>query len=455
MSAETSSLYRELPSVDEVLRSLAPRNGASPAALRNAVRAVLDSIRSEIAAGTMDEPGLRERLDELPSAIDKASHAQRSLRAVINASGVILHTNLGRAPLPAAAIQHIAETAARYSNLEFDLSNGERGKRDVHAQSLLAGVLGVDTSSIVVNNCAAATLLALNALAERADVIVSRGELVEIGGSFRVPDIMSKSGARLVEVGTTNRTSLADYERAITPATRLIMRVSRSNFEMVGFTQQPTLSELVTVGVKHGIPVFEDHGNGCLVDLHLAPVHSVQQSLASGCDLVAFSGDKLLGGPQCGILSGKPEIIARLRSNPLFRALRVDKLTYAALEATLIAYCDEDYDAVPALRMLRLSGDEIRERAEHLASSLRAHYDVEVAAGESVVGGGTPPSATLPTYLLTLRHTAKNPRQLHSALRDSLPPVIARIQDDRLVLDLRTVFPDEDSTLLAALQAIA
>ncbi|MBV9671085.1 MAG: L-seryl-tRNA(Sec) selenium transferase, partial [Acidobacteriales bacterium] len=233
MSAETSSLYRELPSVDEVLRSLAPRNGASPAALRNAVRAVLDSIRSEIAAGTMDEPGLRERLDELPSAIDKASHAQRSLRAVINASGVILHTNLGRAPLPAAAIQHIAETAARYSNLEFDLSNGERGKRDVHAQSLLAGLLGDGTSSIVVNNCAAATLLALNALADRADVIVSRGELVEIGGSFRVPEIMAKSGARLVEVGTTNRTSLADYERAITPATSLIMRVSRSNFEMV------------------------------------------------------------------------------------------------------------------------------------------------------------------------------------------------------------------------------
>jgi len=395
----SKDLYRELPSVDEVLRSLPSSNGSTPAALKNAARRVLDQLRADIGRGGLDEPALRERLGRLPQQIEAAAHRKPTLRHVINATGVILHTNLGRAPLSPAAIKQIAATAGRFTNLEYDLATGERGKRDVHAQALFAELLGSETQTIVVNNCAAATLLALNALAERGEVIVSRGELVEIGGSFRVPEIMSKSGARLVEVGTTNRTRIEDYERAITPVTKLLMRVSRSNFEMVGFTEQPSLEELVALGRRHGIAVFEDHGNGVLLDMQQPALHTVQQSLACGTDVVAYSGDKLVGGPQAGILSGKPESIAKLRGNPLFRALRVDKLTYAALASTIAAYVDEDFDSLPSLRMVRFTEKSVRVRAAAMASQLRALYSVVIVVGESVIGGGTPPAAVWPTRL--------------------------------------------------------
>ena len=451
----SKDLYRELPSVDEVLRSLSSKNGFTATALRNAARRVLDDVRSEIGRGELDESALRQRLGSLPQQIEAAAHRKPTLRHVINATGVILHTNLGRAPLSKASIEGIESTAGRFTNLEYDLATGERGKRDVHAQAMFQELLGLGTLTIVVNNCAAATLLALNGLAEAGEVIVSRGELVEIGGSFRVPEIMSKSGARLVEVGTTNRTRIEDYERAITPGTKLLMRVSRSNFEMIGFTEQPSLEELVALGSKHGVPVFEDHGNGVLLDIEQPALHSVQQSLAAGVDVVAYSGDKLVGGPQAGILSGKPEVVAKLRANPLFRALRVDKLTYAALSTTLAAHADEDYDALPALRMVRLSAESIRARAEQMLPELSARYSVEVVAGESVIGGGTPPSATSPTHLLAVWHEKLTAQQLQAKLRACDPPVVTRIADERVVLDLRTVFPDEEPALLASLLAVA
>jgi L-seryl-tRNA(Ser) seleniumtransferase len=307
-----------------------------------------------------------------------------------------------------------------------------------------------------VNNCAAATMLALNSLAQGGEVIVSRGELVEIGGSFRIPDVMEKSGAVLREVGTTNRTRIADYESAISSNTKLLMRVSRSNFAITGFTEQPAIEELVELGRKHGIPVFEDHGNGSLVNLrHFgvndASVHTVQESLRARVDVIAYSGDKLLGGPQAGMLTGETALVQKMRRNPLFRALRVDKLTYAALGATLQAYLQQDYDAIPALRMLNTSADDIRTRAHALAARITG---AEVIEGESTVGGGTAPTSVLPTFLLAIKHSHYRADELEDKLRAGDPPVIARIQDHRVVLDLRTVFPEQDKALATVLAAV-
>jgi L-seryl-tRNA(Ser) seleniumtransferase len=312
-----------------------------------------------------------------------------SLRPVINATGVILHTNLGRAPLGEAAIAHIRETAAGYSNLEFDLATGARGKRDVHVDRMLRRLLseevegnrGEAVSTIVVNNNAAAVLLALNTLAEGGEVVVSRGELVEIGGSFRIPDVMAKSGAMLREVGTTNRTRVSDYEQAITERTRLLLRVHRSNFEIMGFTEQASTVELVALAHKRRLPLMEDLGSGALVDLRSVGIESetgVLDSLRAGVDIVTYSGDKLLGGPQAGLISGSAGLIAAMRSNSLFRALRVDKLIYAALEATLLDYIRRDHDAIPTLRMMRLSKEEIGGRAEAVR---RQHCGREIECG--------------------------------------------------------------------------
>jgi L-seryl-tRNA(Ser) seleniumtransferase len=387
---------------------------------------------------------------------------QYSLRPVINATGVVLHTNLGRAPIAPAALERIARTAGGYTNLEFDVASGERGKRDVHADRLFAKLLSQQAaiSTVVVNNCAAAVLLALNSLAEGGEVIVSRGELVEIGGGFRVPEVMTKAGAVLREVGTTNRTRIADYEKAITEKTRILLRVHRSNFEMVGFTEQPTLDELVALGRKHKVAVVEDLGNGAMLDLRSLGIEGesgVVESLRAGVDVVAYSGDKLLGGPQAGMLSGRPEAIARIRANPLFRALRVDKFTYAALEATLMAYIKQDHNAIPAIRMLRLTIDEIRARAEGVKSSLGnvAALKVEIIQGESVIGGGTAPSATLPTALLAVSHQTMNADSFAARLRAVEPPIVARIEDGRVLLDLRTVFPEQDAAIAQALVRIS
>src|SRR4051812_48388007 len=458
-----SELYRKLPSVDELTKSLTElvaREGA--AAVAEASRDVIARLREEIIAGRISASGVDLAVSGLPDAVGRqlVRALQYSLRPVINATGVVLHTNLGRAPIAAAALERINRIAGGYTNLEFDVASGERGKRDVHADRLFGKLFGSDVSTLVVNNCAAAVLLALNSLAEGGEIIVSRGELVEIGGGFRVPEVMAKAGATLREVGTTNRTRIADYEKAITEKTRVLLRVHRSNFEMVGFTEQPTLDELVALGRKHKLPVVEDLGNGALLDLRSLGIEGesgVVESLRAGVDVVAYSGDKLLGGPQAGMLSGRPEAIVRIRANPLFRALRVDKFTYAALEATLMAYIKQDHNAVPAIRMLRLPLSEIRARAEAVKSKVgdAATLKAEIIEGESVIGGGTAPSATLPTALLAVTHQSMNADSLAARLRAVEPPIVARIEDGRVLLDLRTVFPEQDAAITQALVRIS
>jgi L-seryl-tRNA(Ser) seleniumtransferase len=489
-----SGLYRELPSVDELLRrpgvaALAAEHGT--AAVTDAARAVLARLRNQIASGGLDAAAFKLALGGLCGAIEGRLRQDlgHSLRVVINATGVILHTNLGRAPIAKAAIEHIRETAGRYSNLEYDVEAGARGKRDVHVERLFRALLRDATkasesssglgpegtaeaalatpariptsssvSTIVVNNNAAAVLLALNSLAEGGEAIVSRGELVEIGGSFRIPDVMAKSGAILREVGTTNRTRVADYEKAINDRTRLLLRVHRSNFEISGFTEQPSMAELRELAQRRGLPLMEDLGSGALVDLEGFGVQgeaSVLDSLHAGVDVVTYSGDKLLGGPQAGLISGRADLVAGMRSNSLFRALRVDKLTYAAVEATLLAYVRRDHDAIPTLKMMHLTKEEIGRRGEALAAEVRSSkLMVEVVDGESVVGGGAAPTAVLPTRLLALNCEGLSADELAVRLRACDPPIIARVEEGRVLLDLRTVFAEQDDALQAALLKI-
>jgi len=464
-----SELFRALPSVDELLRTpvisgLAEAHGAT--AVTDAVRAVTARLREEISNGLLDASSLQIALDGLARAVEAQlrKSLSHSLRAVINATGVILHTNLGRAPLAPAALDRIRETASQYSNLEFNLESGERGKRDIHVDRLFRKLLAdgnSDVSTIVVNNNAAAVLLALNTLADGGVVIVSRGELVEIGGSFRIPDVMAKSGARLREVGTTNRTRIADYENAINDQTRLLLRVHRSNFEISGFTEQPPISELAELARRRNLPLMEDLGSGALVDLRnfgLSGEPNVLDSLRSGVDVVTYSGDKLLGGPQAGILTGHSDLIARMRSNSLFRALRVDKLTYTALETTLLAYVIHDFDAIPTLKMMSLSQSEIGERAAALAEKLKSgtrKIQVGIVDGESIVGGGAAPSSVLPTRLLALTCEGLSADELLARLRNSVPPIIARVEEGRVLIDPRTVFPEQDRIIANALSRIA
>jgi L-seryl-tRNA(Ser) seleniumtransferase len=466
-----SDLLRKLPSVDEVIGSPGVRllsKTYSRDSITEAARSVLARLRQEIASGLLDESALQLALSGLAAAIDAqlSQSFQYSLRRVINATGVILHTNLGRAPLCDSAIDHMRETAARYSNLEFDLAAGVRGKRDVHINRLFQKLLHEGStgnsqarvSTIVVNNNAAAVLLALNTLAEGGEVIVSRGELVEIGDSFRIPDVMVKSGAILREVGTTNRTRISDYESAITERTRLLLRVHRSNFEITGFTEQAAKAELAALSRKRGIPFMEDLGSGALFDLRSLGISGepgVLDSLHSGVDIVTYSGDKLFGGPQAGLISGAQGLVTRMRSNALFRALRVDKLTYAALEATLLAYVRRDHDAIPAIRMMRVSKEEIGRRAQSLLESIGSPTArPEIIDGESLLGGGAAPSCVLPTRLLALACESMTADELCGRLRASDPPIIARVEEGRVLLDLRTVFPEQDSILANNLSRI-
>jgi len=477
-----TELFRKLPSVDEVINGpgvagLATSYGRELVA--DAVRAVISRLRLEITSGLLDEDGLLLALDGLAVAVEDQLRRSLtySLRPVINATGVILHTNLGRAPLAEAAIKHIGETAANYSNLEFEVEAGVRGKREVHVERLLRKLLSdfaglrpggtaeaavatkSETATIVVNNNAAAVLLALNSLADGGEVIVSRGELVEIGGSFRIPDVMAKSGAILREVGTTNRTRVTDYASAVNEQTRLILRVHRSNFEISGFTEQASNAELVALARKHNIPMMEDLGSGALFDLRAVGISGepgVLDSLRSGVDVVTYSGDKLLGGPQAGLISGRADLIARMRSNSLFRALRVDKLIYAALEATLLAYVRHDHNSIPVLRMMRLSKQEIDERASALAARVqRSRLRIEIIDGESLLGGGAAPSSVLPTRILALACEGFSADELARKLRGSEPPIIARVEDGRVLLDLRTVFPEQDAIVESALARIS
>ena len=418
---------RDLPSVDELARGL-----DDPLAV-DAARTVLDHAREEIRAGA--DPGdLVERMTE-----ELRTVRAPSLRRVLNATGVIVHTNLGRAPLAEEAIAQVVETARGYSNLELDLREGTRGSRQDHNAALLRRLTGAE-AALVVNNNAAAVLLALAALAEGREVVVSRGELIEIGDGFRIPDVLMRSGARLVEVGTTNRTRAKDYEKAIRPETALLLRVHQSNFRVVGFTELPRLEELAAVARRHGLPLVDDLGSGAFAAFDDEP--SPRASLAAGADLVCFSGDKLLGGPQAGIVVGSADLVERLRRHPLHRAVRADKLTLAALEGTLRLYLDAP-DRIPVLRMLRQDAATVRARAERLAALVGG--TVEETVGR--VGGGALPLAELPSFACAVEEDLAGP------LRLADPPVIGVVRDGKLLLDCLTLADAEVDEVAAAVSA--
>lgn len=427
---------RELPSVNEVLERLGPAAAALPHELLvGEIRKALAAAREALKTGATPV--------SIPEIVRTSLAAWRnpSQRHVINATGVVLHTNLGRAPLTPV------EPIRGYSNLEYDLTAGRRGKRDIHIAPLLEAILG--RPAITVNNGAAALFLVLNELAAGAEAVVSRGELIEIGDGFRIPEIMQRSGAILREVGATNRTHIDDYRAAVNERTRVILRVHPSNFRITGFTARPDLRELVALGRERGVPVHEDLGSGCLVDLRPYGIDEplAQASLAAGVNLVSFSGDKLLGGPQAGIVAGDADLVARMRRNPLFRALRQDKTSHRALEATLRHILLGEYDCIPALRMIRAGADEILRRAESLAA--RIATDVRIRQGESVIGGGATPEQSLPTWLIVIENREAVAEERRLRLND--PPIVARIEHDRVVLDLRTVFPEEEEALVQAL----
>jgi L-seryl-tRNA(Ser) seleniumtransferase len=466
MSRQT---LRHLPSIDqllhrETLQPLIAEKGRD--AVRDRLRDVLGELRREIAgangnAPTMDEMDEAASLgDEIERRVQSRFSARRQslTRRVINATGVVLHTNLGRAPLSSKAIEAIREVTGDYCNLEYDLATGKRGKRGTGLEASLRELLGSEAAA-VVNNCAAAVLITLNTLSEGGEVIVSRGELIEIGGSFRIPDVIAKSGARIREVGTTNRTRIGDYENAINADTRVILRAHPSNYRIVGFTEKPSLEELSELARRHNLPLFEDLGSGCLIDLNPLGIHdepTVGYSLKAGCSVVAFSGDKLLGGPQAGIILGEAELVKRIKSNPLMRALRVDKLTYAALEATIASYAaGRAIEEVPVAAALHATKDEIARRAR--AFIRRAKIDglqLQLLDGHSVVGGGSAPETELPTKLIGVTSQRMSAIELEERLRRNDPPVIARIVDDRLTLDLRTVSQKAEKELSAALGRI-
>ena len=423
---------RDLPSVDELTR------GTDDPLAVEAARTVLSQAREEIRAGV--EPGdLRERL---AAELERARRPR--LRRVLNATGVIVHTNLGRAPLAEAALERVVDTARGYSNLEYDLTAGARGSRQDHCADVLRRLTGAE-AALVVNNNAGAVLLALAALAEGREVVVSRGELIEIGDGFRIPDVLARSGARLVEVGTTNRTRAADYERAIGPETALVLRVHQSNFRVVGFEERPQLRELARVSGRHGLPLVEDLGSGRLSPsntLLLADEPSARDSLSGGAGLVCFSGDKLLGGPQAGIVAGRAELVERLRRHPLQRALRADKLTLAALEGTLALALDPEraQREIPVLRMLEEPADAVRVRAERLAALVGGDVEATVAR----VGGGALPLSELESWACAVEE------ELAAPLRTGEPPVIGIVRDGRLLLDCRTLRDDELEDVAAA-----
>jgi L-seryl-tRNA(Ser) seleniumtransferase len=421
---------RDLPSVDELARDV-----DDPQAV-DAARRVIERAREEIKAGA--DPGdLGQRLR---AELEEARRPR--LRRVLNATGVIVHTNLGRAPLPHAAVERVRVTAAGYSNLEYDLDAGARGSRQNHVATILRRLTGAE-GALVVNNNAAAVLLALAALAEGREVIVSRGELLEIGDGFRIPDVLARSGARLVEIGTTNRTRAADYERAIGPETAVLLRVHQSNFRMVGFTEQAGTAELAQIAKRAALPLVDDLGSGALLPLHDEP--QARDALAAGADLVCFSGDKLLGGPQAGIVVGRAELVDRLRRHPLQRALRADKLTLAALEGTLALYLDPEraLREVPVLRMLAEPPEAIRARADRLAGLTDGTVEETVAR----VGGGALPLAELPSFACAVDEGLAAP------LRQGEPPVVGVVRDGKLLLDCRTLADDELDEVAAAIAA--
>jgi len=454
-------MLRALPKIDDALRypQIAALLETHPRqVVLDALRAQIDASRAAILDGSL----LAYEPDALLAAVTLRVQleARRSLVRVVNATGIIVHTNLGRSILSDAAAAAVQEVAAGYSTLEYDVESGARGSRHSHVEALLCKLTGAE-AAMAVNNNAAAVMLGIAALARGGEAIVSRGQLVEIGGSFRIPDIMAESGAAMVEVGATNKTHLRDYEKAIGPDTRLLLKVHSSNFRVLGFTEEVELADLVTLGATHGVPVFEDQGSGVLVDLReygLPYEPTVGESIAAGAALVSCSGDKLLGGPQAGILVGRSEIISRLKQHPMARALRLDKMTLAALEVTLRAYLDPEraIREIPTLRMLTMSAEESRARAEQLAAAIgpacRAAFSVNVEDGIARAGGGSLPLAEIPTVIVSLTPGTGSVTALEQALRQGDPCIVARINEGRLVLDPRTLSDAEIPLVAAALE---
>ncbi len=465
--SDSKEMLRSLPAVDELLRqeSISEAVETYPRTLVvRAVRNVLDRNRQAILNGkvALDSQGF-EQANLVKEILAEIQHlASFTLRRVINATGVIVHTNLGRSLLCQDALDRLQLIGSGYSNLEYDLTAGTRGSRYVHAEDILCEITGAE-SALVVNNNAGAVLLALNTLAQGKEVVVSRGQLVEIGGSFRIPDIMSRSGARLREVGCTNRTHLYDYEAAIGPETALLLDVHASNYQIVGFTAEVGLEELVELGRKHEVPVMQDLGSGCFVDVTpfgLQGEPLVQDTVRSGADVITFSGDKLLGGTQAGIILGRREVIAELRRNPLTRALRVDKLTLAALEATLRLYRDENtaIQAIPTLRMIATDQKTLEDRAQGLVKALRASIpesiEVEIMDGSSMVGGGALPTQTLPTKLVAISSKEASAARLEAHFREYVPPIIGRVEQELFLLDTRTLQPGDEEVIVAAAEQL-
>lgn len=464
MSNPATGSFRAIPSVDQLLRSEAGvqlRHAVGAQRLTAIAREVTDQMRAQIESGGLTDRSKEALLAEGIQRLQQAGEREglRGFNRVINATGVILHTNLGRAPLSDAARQAIASEAASYCTLEYDLRTGERGKRGGRAEELLVQLTGAE-AALIVNNCASAALLILTVLAHDGETIVSRGELVEIGGDFRVPDVMSNSGTRMIEVGTTNRTRLEDYRGAMNENTRLIMRVHPSNFRIIGFTTSPDLATLSSLAHKAGFFLYEDAGSGALIDLTkygLGDEPIISESIAAGADVVTFSGDKLLGGPQAGLIVGRREIIERLRKNSLYRALRADKLCLAALEGTLDAHRRGALEEIPTLHMLGLSAEAIETRARNFIQRLEelgpSGLKATIVKGHSAVGGGSGPNVHPLTALVALNHETLSANQIESGLRAASPPVISRIADGHVLLDLRTVAISEESDLITALKS--
>ena len=461
--APANAALRAIPSVDQLLRTeaaVALKSRVGIERLTAIARSVTDEMRERAQSNRLSEVS-KDSL--LAMAIERLNEIGRGeslarLRRVINATGVILHTNLGRAPLSDAARRALTDQAAGYCTLEYDPQTGARGKRGARTEELLTQLTGAE-AALVVNNCAAAALLILTVLAGDGETILSRGELVEIGGDFRVPEVMANSGTRMVEVGTTNRTSIEDYRSALSDQTRLIMKVHPSNYRIIGFTATPDLSQLASLAHEAGLPLYEDAGSGVLNDLSaygLGDEPTISESVAAGADVISFSGDKLLGATQAGLIVGRREVVDRLRKHSLYRALRVDKLCLAALEATLESHRRGVTDEIPTLRMLALSADSIQERATSFIARLTENFEstgltATIVMGESAIGGGSGPNVHPPTALIALKHEQLNADAIEERLRLSSPPVIARIAEGQVLLDLRTVSPDEEGDLLEAL----
>jgi L-seryl-tRNA(Ser) seleniumtransferase len=462
-----NQLLRSLPSIERLLeRPLASQlsAGLSRERVRDLLREITAELREQIGNEPQSSNLSLQSLTELVEQrleVRAAASAQPSLRRVINATGVIIHTNLGRAPLAREAVQAVADAAAHYSNLEYDLALGERGHRETHCQELLARLAGSE-AAVIANNNAAAVLLVLNTLAEGGEVVVSRGELIEIGGSFRIPDVMEKSGVTVREVGTTNRTRISDYERAINERTKLLLRVHPSNYRIIGFTERPSAHQIADLARSAGIPSFEDLGSGCLIDLSPFGVRDepvVGESLKAGISVVSFSGDKMLGGPQAGIIAGSREIVDRVRKNPLMRALRVDKMTYAAIEATLRLYeRGAALSEVPVIRAIAATREDLEMRAARFCDSVPRLTNGIVKAslenGVSVIGGGSAPEVTLPTVLVAL-DAYESAAWLEKRLRGYKIPIITRTERDRVMIDLRTVAADDEAVILEAIASLA